>query len=182
MSKKAIWDREFAPSYTPREMLEEGVFEGKYINNIKGLPSDWYSLPKVLGPDDEPDPSINKFGVKSRQPLSAWEKNGWIKTDANGWFHWYCMYWLGRRLGKEDDWQIGRWKSFIARHQAQIVHAGKLKDESTRKAQRQGLLQWGWDSTKEFTEENRKKNLDRLGKMSEVVLEGFVVPRYVNWR
>ena len=82
----ADWQIDFGPSYTPKEMLELGVFEGKYVNNMKGIPADWKKNDKVLGPDDEPDPSVNKYGVKSRQPLSVWKKNGWIKTDPNGFF------------------------------------------------------------------------------------------------
>lgn len=162
------WDKSFAPSYTPLEMLKAGVFEGKYINIIKGLPKSWYKVSSVLGPKDEPDVSLNKFGVKSRQPLSVWKKNGWIKTDAGGWFHWYCMYFNGRRLGEEDDWQIKRWRSFVARHQGQISKSGSLKDTSVRPKQRQGLLQWGWDSTKEFNVAQMNRNLKRLASMPQV--------------
>jgi hypothetical protein len=82
----ADWQIDFGPSYTPKEMLELGVFEGKYVSNMKGIPADWKKSDKVLGPNDEPDPSVNKYGVKSRQPLSVWKKNDWIKTDPNGWF------------------------------------------------------------------------------------------------
>lgn len=86
-SKKVTWDPRFAPSYAPEEMLREGVFEGKYINAVKGVPASWKKIDKVLGPDDEPDPKINKYGVKSRQGLSVWKKNGWIKPqDPMGWF------------------------------------------------------------------------------------------------
>ena len=39
-----------------------------------------------------------------------WENKGWInKIDPYGWFHWYFMYWLGRR-SQDDKRQINRWK------------------------------------------------------------------------
>lgn len=166
-----VWHPVFTPSYTPKEMLELGVFEGKYINNIKGLPKAWYKLPKVLDKEDKPDPSVNHYKVKSRQPLSTWKENGWIKTDKNGWFEWYCHYFLGRRLGEEDEWQIKRWRSFVARHSAQVQSKCKKGDKSCHTKQRQGLLQWAWDSDTSFSEVQQKKNLDRLSKMSEVTLE-----------
>lgn len=153
------WDTRFTPSYTPEEMLKAGVFEGKYINAVKGVPAAWKKIPKVLGLKDDPNPKLNKFGVKSRQPLSVWRKNGWIRTDKCGWFEWYINYFQGRRLGAEDDWQIGRWRSFVARHQGQIVASGQTKDESKRIVQRQALLQWAWDSRDAFTEERCEKNL-----------------------
>lgn len=176
------WDPEFFPCYTPEEMLKMGVFEGKYINNIKGIPAAWKKIPKVLGPDDEPDEKINHYGVKSRQPLSTWKKNGWIKTDKNGWFEWYCHYQQGRRLGEEDKWQIGRWRSFVARHMGQIKANCTLKDDKCRPVQRQGLLQWAWDSSKLFDEKQQKKNLEKLGVKFEVSKESIIaLPLYENW-
>lgn len=158
------WDLNFAPSYTPKEMLEQGVFEGKYINAIKGLPASWYKLPKVVGPKDEPDVSLNKYEIKSRQPLSVWKKNGWTtKNSPNGWFEWYCRYYEGRRLEDEDKWQIARWRSFVARHMGQLAGHCSLKDEKKCTKQRQGLLQWGWDSTEKYTLEQRLSNLKKLG-------------------
>lgn len=59
MSK--TWDANFTPSYTPEEMLKLGVFEGKYINGLKGIPASWKNLPKVLGPNDPPNPDLNQF-------------------------------------------------------------------------------------------------------------------------
>lgn len=167
----ASWNPDFTPSFTPQEMLEKGVFEGKYINSVKGIPEAWKKTPKVLGPNDSPDISLNFFGEKSRQPLSAWKANGWIKTDKSGWFEWYCHYFLGRRLGKEDDWQIGRWKSFVARHMGQIKANCSLKDDKCRPAQRQGLLQWAWDSDTAFSDEQRKKNLDRILKKAGATVD-----------
>jgi hypothetical protein len=178
----ASWNPEFTPSYTPQEMLEMGVFEGKYVNNIKGIPAAWKSSKKVLGPKDEPDETINFFGVKSRQPLSVWKANGWIKTDKNGWFEWFCHYWNGRRLGDEDDWQIGRWKSFVARHMGQIRANCKLTDKNCRPVQRQGLLQWGWDSQTTFTEEQCKKNLTKILNQTGAKLEDSSKEcKILNW-
>lgn len=166
-----IWDRSFAPSYTPKEMLEAGVFEGKYINIIEGLPVSWYKLRTVVKPGCSPDVSINKFGVKSRLPLSEWQAKNWILTDAGGWFHWYCLYFNGRRLGDEDTFQINRWRSFVARHQGQITKSGNIKDLSARRKQRQALLQWGWDSTKKWTPQQRAVNLKRLSSFRQVKLK-----------
>lgn len=179
---KAKWDSEFTPSYTPKEMLELGVFEGKYINALTGLPKAWYKLPKVLGPNDEPDPTINRFGVKSRQPLSVWKEKGWTtELSPYGWFQWYCFYWLGRRDEKEDALQIGRWKSFVARHNAQVQAKCKKGDDDCHRKQRQALLQWAWDSDTPFTDEQRKKNLKRLQKLSEVSVEARHSSAYLMW-
>ena len=80
INKGVPWDSRFAPSYTPEEMLRMGIFEGKYINDIEVIPASWKKHPKVLSKKDVPDESLNHYGVKSRQPLSVWKKNGWIKN------------------------------------------------------------------------------------------------------
>ena len=179
------WNPLFGPCYSPKEMLELGIFEGKYINGIKGIPSEWKKLPKVLGPKDEPNPELNYYKIKSRQPLSTWKKNGWIKTDKEGWFSWYIQYYLGRRLGEEDTWQINRWRSFVARHQGQINSACKLTDHECRPKQRQGLLQWAWDSSVKFEEEIITKNAKKLAKetKTEIALELFNYSntKNINW-
>ena len=195
MAKEVTWDPRFAPSYTPEEMLREGVFEGKYINAVKGVPASWKKIDKVLGPDDEPDPKINKYGVKSRQGLSVWKKNGWIKTDKSGFFEWAIHYFLGRRLGAEDDWQIGRWVSFVARHSGQLKANPKSKGADQWLKSKQGLLQWGWDEKTSFTDEQREKNAKRIAKLAGVPLAEekeedkkkvaqeslIIVPKYTNW-
>lgn len=195
MSKETTWDPKFAPSYTPEEMLKLGVFEGKYINNIKEVPQSWKNIDKVLKPEDDPDPKINKYGVKSRQDLSVWKRNGWIKTDANGFFHWAINYFLGRRLGDEDKWQIGRWSSFVARHQGQINADPKSKNKGARLAQKQALLQWGWNWEQSYTEEQKEKNAKRIARIAGVSLkeesedvknkvaqESFIaMPKYTLW-
>lgn len=115
--------------------------------------------------------SLNKFKVKSRQSLSEWEKKGWIMTDPNGWFEWFIKYCEGRRLGEEDETQIGRWSSYISRHQKQISNNCKLDDYKCRPKQRQGLLQWSWDSKKERTADQHKRNVRKMAKMFNCELE-----------
>jgi hypothetical protein len=133
----------FMPRYTPKEMLELGVFEGKYCNDCRGeLPADWYEGAKIA---ECPDPALNCFGVKSRQPLRVWREKGWIVgPDARGWFQWYCRYFLGRRLPEIDAIQIKRWRSF-ARHAAQVRKHCATGDVFCRPRQRQALLQWSYD-------------------------------------
>jgi len=134
---------DFRPAFTPAEMLKLGVFEGKYCNDCRGeFPASWFAHARL---GDEPDPALNCFGVKSRQPLQVWRDKGWIiGPDPRGWFQWYCRYYLGRRLPDIDARQIARWKSF-ARHAGQIRANCEPHDLGCRPRQRQALLQWAYD-------------------------------------
>ncbi len=138
-----ISDERFQPHYSPADMLNRGVFEGKYCNDCQAeFPADWFRDAKI---SDRPDPSLNHFGVKSRQPLSEWRRKGWIiGPDPRGWFHWYCRYFLGRRLPEIDNVQIKRWRGF-ARHAGQIRANCHPGDVFCRPRQRQALLQWSYD-------------------------------------
>ena len=133
----------FTPHFTPKQMLELGIFEGKYCNDCRAeFPEDWFKNARL---SDTPDPTMNCFGVKSRQPLSVWRQKGWIKDpDPRGWFQWYCRYYLGRRIPNIDVWQIKRWRAF-ARHAAQIKANCAPMDIVCRPRQRQALLQWAYD-------------------------------------
>lgn len=133
----------FEPHFTPKEMLALGVFEGKYCNDCRPeLPDDWFETAKT---SPVPDPSVNHFGIRSRQPLSMWREKGWIiGPDPRGWFQWYCRYWLGRRLFEIDEKQIKRWRGF-ARHAGQIRANCEPGDIFCRRRQRQALLQWSHD-------------------------------------
>jgi hypothetical protein len=137
------FSKDFTPYFTPKQMLELGIFEGKYCNDCKKeFPDDWFADAKL---SDIADPSINCFGIKSRQPLSVWQDNGWIiGPDPRGWFQWYCRYYLGRRLPNVDEKQIKRWRAF-RRHAAQIRANCEAHDLSCRPRQRQALLQWSYD-------------------------------------
>jgi hypothetical protein len=137
---------EFKPELTPQEMLEMGVFGGKYLCDCRGeFPKEWFLRAKLC--HEYHDPALNYFGVNASQPLSVWREKGWIHTDdPRGWFQWYCRYYLGRR-GPDDQRQIKRWKA-MKRHVAQIKKHCKKGDLSCRRKQRQALLNWAYDSRK----------------------------------
>jgi len=140
----ANFRNDFSPFYTPKQMLEMGVFEGKYCNDCRGeLPKNWFVDAKT---SVHPDPSLNYFGVKSRQSLGEWLRKGWIvDPDPRGWFQWYCRYYLGRRLPGIDDLQIKRWRAF-KRHEAQVRANCDSGDWTCRPRQRQSLLQWSYNA------------------------------------
>jgi hypothetical protein len=101
------FDAAFEPDLTPRQMLELGVFCGKYLTDCRDeFPASWFARAR-LSPDRR-DCSLNYFGVDASQPLSEWRKKGWIHPDdPRGWFQWYCRYYIGRRTPREDMRQIG---------------------------------------------------------------------------
>lgn len=133
----------FTPFFTPKQMLELGVFEGKYCNDCHNeLPESWFKKAKMA---DIANPNLNSFGIKSRQSLQMWRDKGWIiGPDVRGWFQWYCRYYLGRRISGIDEKQISRWRSFI-RHAGQVKAHCWPGDFSCRPRQRQALLQWSHD-------------------------------------
>lgn len=141
------FDPDFTPDLTPKQMLELGVFGGKYYSDRpKEFPSSWWKNAK-LTPDGARHAKLNFFKVNASQPLKAWIKKGWINSqDPRGWFQWYCRYYLGRRT-LDDQRQIKRWRTMI-RHVAQIKKYCKPGDITCRPRQRQALLHWAYDSRK----------------------------------
>ncbi len=137
----------FEPELTPKEMLALGVFGGKYMTDCRDeFPADWFTQAKIS--PAKPDKTLNHFGVFASQPLSVWQKKGWIHpADPRGWFQWYCRYYRGRRLPGEDERQIKRWRA-IRRHIAQIIRHCDRGDLGCRRRQRQAVLQWAYDSRK----------------------------------
>ena len=141
------FDPRFKPELTPREMLELGIFGGKYMTDCrKEFPASWFAKAR-LSPGGR-DPELNFFRIDAGQSLSEWRRKGWIRDDdPRGWFQWYCRYYRGRRLYQEDQRQIGRWRAF-RRHLAQVSANCEPGDLSCRRRQRQALLQWAYDSRK----------------------------------
>lgn len=143
-----IREHGFKPKYTPQQMLSMGVFEGKYLNDcVDEFPMEWFKASKNKR-SDVANTSLNYFKLKSRLSLGEWRHRGWVPVhkqdpDIRGWFHWYCRYWVGRRIPIVDAIQIKRWKAF-ARHSGQ-VKKNAAGDLTKRRRQRQALLQWSWD-------------------------------------
>jgi hypothetical protein len=140
------FDPAFKPQLTPKQMLEMGVFGGKYMTDCREeFPKSWFAKAKLC--HERHDPTLNYFGVNASQPLSVWRQKGWIHAeDPRGWFQWYCRYYMGRR-GPDDERQIKRWRA-IRRHMAQIKWNCKPGDLTCRPRQRQALLNWAYDSRK----------------------------------
>jgi hypothetical protein len=71
---------DFQPDLTPKEMLEMGVFGGKYLtDSIAEFPADWFKYAR-LNPEKH-DPQLNFFGVNASKPLWYWRKKGWIYPE-----------------------------------------------------------------------------------------------------
>lgn len=137
---------DFKPELTPKQMLELGVFGGKYMTDCqKEFPKSWFTKAKLSS--KKHDPKLNYFGVNASMPLSYWVKKDWIyHEDPRGWFQWYCRYYIGRRC-PDDERQIKRWNA-MHRHIGQIRKHCKKGDIKCRPKQRQALLQWAFDSRK----------------------------------
>ena len=141
---------DFKPELTPKEMLEMGVFGGRYMRDCqKEFPKSWFIKAK-FHPEKKSghSPKLNYFGVDASQSLAVWRRKGWIyPDDPRGWFQWYCRYYLGRRLPVEDQRQIGRWLK-MRRHLTQVKKNCPAKNLACRRRQRQALLHWAYDSRK----------------------------------
>ena len=139
------FDPGFEPELTPAEMLNLGIFCGKYMTDCTAeFPASWFRRAKLA--PERPDCSLNYFGIRASVSLRVWIEKGWIHPDdPRGWFQWYCRYYSGRRMPDEDRRQIARWRAF-RRHAAQIRKHCEPGDPFCRPKQRQALLQWAYDS------------------------------------
>jgi hypothetical protein len=140
------FDPRFRPELTPRQMLQLGVFGGKYMTDCRAeFPASWFTHAKLCA--RRHDAKLNYYGVNASQSLATWRRNGWIRPqDPRGWFQWYCRYYMGRRSA-DDRRQIRRWRA-IARHVAAIRKHCERGDLECRRRQRQAVLHWAYDSRK----------------------------------
>ena len=68
---------EFSPELTPKQMLEMGVFGGKYMTDCRDeFPPEWFTHAKLC--HERHDSKLNYFGVNASQPLSVWREKKWI--------------------------------------------------------------------------------------------------------
>ena len=137
--------RDFRPELTPKEMLELGVFGGKYMTDCtEEFPVDWLENAKLC--HERHDPIQNYFGVNASQPLSVWRKRvgSTAKIREAGFSGTVATSWV-------DDVpttsQIKRWVA-VRRHAAQIKKHCRRGDMQCRPKQRQALLHWAYDSRK----------------------------------
>src|SRR5580704_14096822 len=134
------FDPEFHPGLTPKQMLQLGVFGGKYMTDARAeFPNSWFAGAKLATAGR--DSSLNYFGVHASQPLSTWRKNGWIHPDdPRGWFQWYCRYYTGRTTAEQFEF-CGR-SRFGANSQTADAGAGqraKLRQDDPNDDRRNGV-------------------------------------------
>lgn len=136
----------FHPEVTPKEMLEMGVFWGKYMTDCRDeFPSDRFTHAK-LSPDKR-DPKLNFFKVNASLSLHEREEKWRIHPDdPRGRFQRYCRYYMGRR-GEDDERQIKRRKA-MTRHTKAIKNNCYPLDRECRKRQRQAVLHRAYDARK----------------------------------
>jgi len=78
------FDPEFKPELTPKQMLEFGVFGGKYMTDCKKeFPGSWFAQAK-LSPKKSDD-SLNFFKVHASKPLSYWRQKAQAQRPGLFW-------------------------------------------------------------------------------------------------
>lgn len=163
----------FTPDYTPYSIFKMGIFCNGYWRPVYSTllkktikddykQFDWGDLPKekLITPESEWDPNVNKYKVKASLPLIEWERKGFIYPTNNissyrGWVAWYCLYYSGERNPEVDAKQIKRWISIKNRF-------GKIKDKSP--TIKQVLLQWAINPDKIKELEQIEKKMIDLGR------------------
>jgi hypothetical protein len=72
---------ECRPELTAGQMLELGVFGGKYMTDCRAeFPDSWFAHAKLC--HERHDPKLNFFGVNASQQLRYWRAKGWIYPEG----------------------------------------------------------------------------------------------------
>lgn len=143
---------DFRPNFSPNEMMRMGVFGDAYFGDELGqerrklLPSEMFVGVKIR---EKPSWVSNAYGRKAGMSREWWfERRLIADCDPLGWFEWYCQFFNGRRIPKEDRRQIVRWDNFRKRHGQMLL----TKPDSL--GQKQALLQWAIDPERILKEGN----------------------------
>ena len=123
----------FGTNKTPVKTMKEGAFARTYFRDIySGINSKWCTkswkefdelkyIDKKYYCSNYYDVNVNKYKIKCGTLLRFWENKDWINSiDPYGWFQWYFIYWLGRRV-LDDKREIARWKGIASRFKYKLV-------------------------------------------------------------
>lgn len=134
---------DFRPDFSPRRMLELGVYggfafrEGGYHPEY---PPEWFTNARI---SQYPINGLNYFGVSGRNLRDDTEVQALTDVDPLGWFQWYCRYHEGRRVPEIDVLQIARWASARVRLHGHLMASSLRTSDNLRR--RQALLEWACD-------------------------------------
>lgn len=169
--------KDFAPFYTPNDMLDLGVFGGsffspnrakKIIENVLGY-EQFMDLTMGINiskfQSGEYDPTQNYF---PNQALSFTDR--WFGMPADqkrkhkyGWFHWYVLFYYGEQ-SVADAPRVMQWKKAINVNWFYIAstpytgEGNRNTDLTFLPTRRQRLLELGWDPTVDPATKGLKMN------------------------
>lgn len=149
-----VADIVFVPIASPEDMIKSGIFGGLYFGSgqpdravnaykiYQQLPKEWFE--GIYMSPTKPSWRDNKFQTKAGLDAKWWHERRLIdEVDPLGWFNWYCMFWLGRRIPEVDKRQIVRWWSFSMRHTDMALASARTQPNNELTPRyRQSLWQW----------------------------------------
>ena len=136
----------FTPELTPKQMLELGVFGGKYMTDCrKEFPASWFTRRKAFARSTARLAELfwrERIATTSRmaaQRLDSSRRSARLVPMV--------LPILLRTPRQDDLRQVARWRA-VRRHIAQLKKHCKPRDLNCRRRQRQALLHWAYDSRK----------------------------------